>query len=144
MSTQQAPSQPTRDKVGIQSELTDVFRSDSGRAIVRARFRVDNATTPLDQQFQPGDWLEVAIRARVYDPDSVGARMALPEKPRAEGPEEKRTARTEWTAVDLELPPMPRGDYIVVAKVYSVDPTYRRPFDPSNCFAFRVDYGFKI
>src|SRR5438105_1275019 len=114
------------NRVGIHSQILEVFPAPDGRGIVRAQFRIDNEEAPTDQMFAAGDWLDVLVSVRVYDSADVRGRGALPQSPLAQGPEVRATARTEWTIVDLELPFMPRNDYVVVAKVHSRDDRYRK------------------
>jgi hypothetical protein len=132
------------EKAGIRSELLGVLTTpDGSRAIARVRFRMDNSGLPPEKSFPAGDWLDVSICARVYDAAEVNRLSRIPDSPLAQGPEITATARTDWSATDLELPPLPWGEYIFVAKVYSRDDRYRKSFDPSNCVAFVIRYGFR-
>jgi len=136
MSAQDQQPQPPR---GIHSDIANVYWLDDGREFVRARFRIESTGEP---PFPSGDWLSVTVCARVYNPIEVGQRGYIGSRPPlAQGPEVPATARTEWSVVDLELPRMPPGEYVVVAKVYSRDEQYRRDFEPSNCFASVVPIG---
>ena len=86
-----------------------------------------------------GDWLNVAVVAKVYDLQEIQRQGRVPDVPLAQGPEVQTRARTDWGVVDLVLPPLQAGEYAVVAKVYSSDDRYRRPFAPSNCYVAVIE-----
>lgn len=103
---------------------------------VRAKFLV----TPIPT----GEWIDVVVRARVYNLAEVQRRGMVPDTPLAEGGEVPDTARpSEWRVVDLPLPEMPYGKHAVVAKVYSRDRRYEAPFEPSLCYVGSVVYGLR-
>jgi hypothetical protein len=124
------------DRVGIESDIVEIL---ADRAVARARLRIDNSQS-RSSPFPDGDWLKVAVSARLYDPrDAERGGFDLP---LAEGIEIEATARTNpWTVVDLALPPVLRREYAMAAIVFSADARYRKKFDPSNCRLVRLTYG---
>lgn len=130
------------EKIGIESALEGYLPQPGHPGAVRARFRIDNSEASPGERFEDGDWLKVAIVARVYDRERMERTGLVPEAPLAEGPEVQATARTSWQTVDLPLPQMPLGHHAVVAKVYSADERYRKLFDPSKCYVGIVAFGF--
>lgn len=123
------------EKIGIESEVLQYLADPP---TLRARFRIVPApgSEPLDE----GDWRNVRVVARVFDPDR--AQQGDFESPLAEGPDVAKAARTTWTPVDLPLPSMPFGGYSVTAKVFSADDRYRKGFEPSLCRVYRLSFGY--
>jgi hypothetical protein len=120
-------TQPPLDKVGIESQIVEILPD---RPVVRARLRI------TDQGFPQGDWLRVTVSAR------LGRRARQFRLAARRGHEIEATARSvDWTVVDLPLPHVLRGEYSMVARVFSADDRYRRSFIPSNCRVFRVTCG---
>jgi hypothetical protein len=117
----------SRGKVGIESDILEVF---ADRRIARARIRIDNSGAAT-ARFPEGDWLRVSVSACLHDPsDPNRAEEAL----LAQGEEIEAKVRAElWTIVDLPLPWIVLGGYLISARVFSADGRYRRPFDPCRC-----------
>jgi hypothetical protein len=128
------------DNLGVLSEVVELLPTPDGRGLARAKLCIVPPATG-STPFEEGDWLDVTVSARVYD--IAPTQLVLPQVPRAQGAEVRMTARRDWALVDLELPPVPFNRYLVVAKVYSCDPGYRKRFDPSECHASAVEYGFR-
>lgn len=118
-------------KVGIESHLVEYLPFPG---VLRAKLRIDNSTRTSTDAFPAGDWLEVAAVARIYDLTEIQRMGRVPDQPLAQGHEVSLRARTDWSTVDLPVPPVRPGEYGVVAKVYSHDDRYRSEFDPSNCY----------
>jgi len=124
---------PPVPDIGVESMITTTLPNGAG---VRARFRLSSSRAA---PFPAGDWRAVRISARVFDPQDVQR-----DTPLGEGAAKDAVARTDWSVVDLELPPMLRGRYSVQAKVYSADDRYRRLFMPSNCRPALVEFGDRL
>jgi len=126
---------PFPDQVGIESHVTNYLPQERA---VRAEVQiVDRA----GQSFPPGDGLKTTVVARVYNLEEVKQVGTVPRVPLAEGQEVPLTAMLEPRVVTLPLPSMPFGTHAVVAKVYSADDRYRKPFEPSRCYVGQVTFG---
>jgi len=130
------------NKLGVESGLLSLLHFPGGFG-VRAHL-VLKQPQPVDA-LAMGVSLRVVVTARVYDPSQVNPAGGLPLTPLAEGPPVRCIARLEeQTVVDLVLPPVappsPAG-YLVVAKVFSDDPLYRAPFDPSDCYGHIMSWS---
>lgn len=120
-------------RLSVESHLLEYLPAQNK---VRAKFLVDSIPA--------GEWVEVVVRARVYNLAEVQRRGMVPDTPLAEGAEVPDSARpSEWRVVDLPLPDMPYGKHAVVAKVYSRDQNYKAPFEPSRCYVGSVVYGLR-
>jgi len=116
----------------VESHLTEYLAASNQ---VRAKLWIESLPA--------GDWLDVVVRARVYNLAEVERLGRLPESPLAEGTDVPTRACSEPTVVDLPLPEMPYGKHAVIAKVYSSDDRYRQTFEPSRCYVGTVVYGLR-
>ena len=112
---------------------SDVQSLNLDPPMARVRFR-------LGSSFPAGDWLNVTVTARLFDP--AEARRGRFEEPLAAGPEVPARARSNaWSVVDVALPHVVRREYALVGKVFSADPRYRKPFSPSDCHVVTAMLG---
>jgi len=126
---------PCPQQVGIESDVLDLLPDPP---LARARIRVDNEG--VAERFPDGDWLNVRVSARLFDPQA--AQQGRFDEPVAAGPELEATARADsWTLLDLPLPPVVLREYSLAAKVLSADDRYPRPFSPSKCRLVRARFG---
>ena len=120
------------ESFGVEARLQE---HDPDRGLVWASYK-------LLPPFPTNDWLEVSVQARVYNKSDVLRLGGVPDTPVAEGPEIDVRARTEQGMVPLPLPPRYVSEWAVVPKVRSVDPRFRKPFEPSRCYVGLLRYGF--